>query len=141
MRFNIMLFVATTMAGWAVAHAHPANSLLCAIGDIFECTSGEACEKVSHAEIAAPNFIRINLEEKTVGGVGPGAKKDRQSSIRSIDQAGNLLILQGVDNDLAGTQSTMGWTLSFQAESGAMMLSASGNGVSFAVSGACLSDD
>ena len=140
MRSNIMLFVATTLTGWAVAHAHPANSLLCGIGDIFECTSGEACEKVSPAEIAAPNFIRINLEEKTIGGVGPGAK-NRQSSIRSIDQAGNLLILQGFDNDLAGTQSTMGWTLSLQAETGAMMLTASGDSVSFAVSGACLSDD
>src|SRR3954447_997127 len=97
--------LAACIVGWpAVAAAGDFDknkSMLCALGEAFECTKGQSCERVLPAEIGAPHFFRIDVANRIAQGVGPGAP-GRKSPIASMSEVGGMLVLQGADEEREG---------------------------------------
>lgn len=85
----------------------------------------------------APRFIRVDMQNRTIRGVGPGAR-DRSSAVRSLVELGDLLVLQGVDEDRESGRGATGWSLTLAPADGSMVLSLAGDAVTFSVFGSCL---
>lgn len=135
-----------TLALCAVASATPTlaadlpKGALCALVDIQECDSGAACAKVSANEIAVPRFIRVELAGRTLHGVGPRAR-DRVTKIRSVDQRGDTVFAQGIDEEIEGERSALAWVLALDPKAGSLQLSVTGEDTAFLATGECLVDE
>jgi hypothetical protein len=102
--------------------------LLCAAVDVFECGSGEACQR-SSVEIAnVPQFIKINFAKKTASTVG---KDSRTASIQNLQRLAGRIVMQGVGDN------GRGWSLVISEESGKMAAAVADDQVAFVVFGAC----
>ena len=131
------LFVA--LAATPVPAADLPKTALCALADIQECDTGKACERVSADEIAVPRFIRVELAERTMQGVGPRSR-NRVTKIESLSQRNDLIFAQGVDDEIQNERSALGWLLALTPSDGSMTLTVTGENVTFVASGECLFD-
>src|SRR5690349_776296 len=138
-------FLAAGIACWPAAAAagdfDKNKNMLCALGEAFECTKGQSCERVLPAEIGAPHFFRIDVANRVAQGVGPGAP-GRKSPIASLSEVGGMLVLQGVDEEREGERGAIGWNASVSPNDGGMVLTAAAaeDGTAFVVFGDCLND-
>jgi hypothetical protein len=112
---------------------------LCALSDIQECDTANACERVTAEDIAAPRFFRIELAQKTLQGVGPRAR-DRVSKIESVHQNGDVVFAQGVDDGAKSDRGALGWLLALTPADGSMRLTVTGGDTTFVADGECLID-
>jgi hypothetical protein len=103
--------------------------LICATIETFECVPGGECLEGTPESIDAPQFIRLDFAEKVARATRPDGE-ERTSGIEILKQDEGELILQGV-------QGGLGWSMAITPDSGKMALSASGDGVVFALFGAC----
>ena len=123
-----------------LAAADLPKGALCALADIHECDAGSACERVTADDIAVPRFIRVEFAQKTMRGVGPRAR-DRVSKIASVDQRGDTIFAQGIDEAIQGQRSALGWTFALGAKDGSMQLTVSTDDATFVAAGECLIDN
>jgi hypothetical protein len=112
---------------------------LCALGDVMECDVGQECERVSPEQIAVPRFIRVELGQRTLQGVGPRAR-DRVTKISSVDQRGGLIFAQGIDDAIEGERSALAWVIALGAQEGSLQLTVTGDDVTFVATGECIVD-
>ena len=103
--------------------------LLCASVEAYDCSAGWECLKGTAESINAPQFIRLDFEQKLTRATRLGGE-ERTAKIESITREGGKLILQGV-------QMGLGWSMTIAQESGAMALAATGEQVVFVIFGAC----
>jgi hypothetical protein len=103
--------------------------LLCASIEAYDCSAGWECLKGTAESINAPQFIRLDFEQKLTRATRLGGE-ERTAKIESITREGGKLILQGV-------QMGLGWSMTIAQESGAMALTATGEQVVFVIFGAC----
>ena len=103
--------------------------LICATMQTYECVPGGECLEGTPESINAPQFIRLDFTEKVARATRPDGE-ERTSSIEISKQNEGELILQGI-------QGGLGWSMAITPDSGKMALSASGDGVVFALFGAC----
>ncbi len=104
--------------------------LLCASIEAYDCGAGGECFKGTAQDINAPQFIRLDFEQKLARATRLGGE-ERTAKIESITREGEKLILQGV-------QMGLGWSMTIAQESGAMALTAVGDQVVFVIFGACM---
>ena len=103
--------------------------LLCASLEAHDCGPDEHCLKDTAASVNAPQFIRLDFEQK----LAHARRADGEERIAAIESVANdhgKLILQGV-------QRGLGWSMVITQESGEMALTAAGDQVAFVVFGAC----
>ncbi len=93
--------------------------------------------KVTAEEVAVPRFIRIELAKRTLQGVGPRAR-DRVSQIRTVDQRGEVVFAQGVDDAIEGQRSALAWVLALDPKGGSLQLTATSEDTTFLANGECL---
>ena len=103
--------------------------LICATTETYECVPGGECLEGTPESINAPQFIRLDFEGKKARATRPDGV-ERTSDITFSEPNEGELILQGV-------QGGLGWSMAITPDSGKMTLSASGDGVIFALFGAC----
>ncbi len=103
--------------------------LLCASVEAYDCGAGGECFKGTAEGINAPQFIRLDFEQKLTRATRLGGE-ERTAKIESITREEGKLILQGV-------QMGLGWSMTIAQESGAMALTATGEQVVFVIFGAC----
>src|SRR6185503_107500 len=111
-RFAIRTVVAAAcFSAYAYAFsAHAAatpDRLICATVEALDCEAGAACFKGRPADLGAPSFMRIDMENKTIAG------PKRTTPIVSMVRDGNSLLLQG-------TEAGYGWTLAVNIDEGTM---------------------
>lgn len=124
------------------ASPHPATSdpfdgsapLLCALAEALECAPGAECSRILPEEVGAPDFFLIDVNAKSVQGLGGAA---RTSAIRSIAEIDEKLILQGAEDGAEGVRDGLGWSAAITQDDGRFVLSASGERVAFVVFGVC----
>ncbi len=103
--------------------------LLCASVEAYDCGAGGECFKGTAERINAPQFIRLDFEQKLARATRLGGQ-ERTAKIASMTGEEGKLILQGV-------QLGLGWSMVITQESGAMALTAAGDQAVFVIFGAC----
>ncbi len=103
--------------------------LLCASVEAYDCGAGGECFKGTAESINAPQFIRLDFEQKLARATRLGGE-ERTAKIESMTREEGKLILQGV-------QLGLGWSMVITQESGTMALTAAGNQAVFVIFGAC----
>ncbi len=103
--------------------------LLCASVEAYDCGAGEECFKGTAEGINAPQFIRIDFEQKLARATRLGGE-EQTAKIESMTRDEGKIILQGV-------QQGLGWSMVITQESGAMALTATGDRSVFVIFGAC----
>ena len=98
--------------------------LICAPVEAIDCAAGEECTKGRPEDIGAPNFLRIDVGQKTI--VGP----KRTTPILFLDKSDDQLLLQGKELGYA-------WTLALDQESGAMTITLVNREGAFVLFGSC----
>lgn len=142
-----MKYAAITASGflYAVLAATPVpaqelpKGALCALADIQECDIGKTCDRVSAEEIAVPRFIRVELADRTLHGLGPRSR-DRVTKIESLSQRRDIIFAGGVDDDNQNERGALGWVLALTPTDGSMTMTITGDNVTFIASGECLID-
>lgn len=110
-------------------------SLLCALSEAMECVPGSECNRILPEEVGAPDFFLIDVAAKSVRGLGG---LNRTSTIRSVVEIDEKLILQGAEDGVESLRDGLGWSAAIAQDSGRFVLSASGERVAFIVFGACV---
>ncbi len=115
--------------GAAGADFDGSKKLICSPSGVYECLFGQECKRVEADNAAVPEFIRVDFKKKRLTAV----LGERTTAIQNIQKMSGNTIVQGAENG-------RGWTLTIDAESGAMSATVSDEGVGFVVFGACMVD-
>ncbi|HMF50187.1 MAG TPA: hypothetical protein VK603_16155 [Candidatus Saccharimonadales bacterium] len=102
--------------------------LLCVPIEITECDVGGKCYVGTAEEVNLPQFIRIDLKEKLLRGVGEAA--DRTTPIDFLERENGRIVLHG-------GQKGRGWTAVISEETGKLSATISDEGTAFIIFGAC----
>lgn len=109
----------------AAADFDGSKALICAPVKAIDCVLGSSpCTEGDPMEMDAPNFLRIDFQDKTVAG------PKRSTPIKHMDKVGDQLVLQG---DEAG----MAWVIALDETSGAMTATLTGRDGAFVIFGSC----
>lgn len=130
----VLLAASTSQAIVAAEPFDGSAPLLCALNEATECVPGSECSRILPEEVGAPDFFLIDVAAKSVQGLGGAA---RTSTIRSITEIDDKLILQGAEDGMEDVRDGLGWSAAIARDSGRFVLSASGERVAFVVFGAC----
>jgi len=129
---KILIFIAVLAAATSAANAKGfdgSQPLICAPMEAHDCGPGSNCIKGTAASIDAPQFIRLDFEQKLARSTRANGE-ERTAKIEKVTREEGTLILQGV-------QLGLGWNMVITQESGAMVLTAAGEQVAFVIFGAC----
>lgn len=111
--------------------------LLIAVNQVMECTPAAACHEVTPASVQLPQFLKIDFTKKAIF---PARADDKTPAtiIERREVVDGKLILQGAEDGYDKMRDGLGWTMAISAESGQVVLTASGDQVAFVVFGAAL---
>lgn len=119
---------ATHSAGAASVKFDGSVPLLCVPIEITQCDEGERCYQGTAEDVNLPQFIRVNLKEKILSGVGLAA--ERTTPINFMARESGRIVLHGGQNG-------RGWTALISEETGKLSATISDNGTAFIIFGAC----
>jgi len=105
-----------------------ADIYTCALTRANECTPDQGCKAWSIAEMSLPNFVRIDLQAKTITSLDKAV--EQSSTITSIDHLDGMVVMHGTE--------MRGWSIVLGEDSGDVTLSAAGDGEGFIVFGKCM---
>jgi hypothetical protein len=126
--FIVGLFAVTGPAIGADAKFDGSVPLLCVPIEITECDQGGGCYQGTAEDVNLPQFIRVNLKEKVLSGVGDSA--DRTTPIDFMERENGKIVLHG-------GQRGRGWTALITEETGKLVATISDEGTAFIIFGAC----
>ena len=111
--------------------------LLVAVNRVMECTPVGGCKEVTPASVQLPHFLRIDFAKKAIL---PARAADNfpPSAIERSEVVDGKLILQGAEEGYEKMRDGLGWTMAISADTGQVVLTASGDQVAFVVFGAAL---
>ena len=110
--------------------------LLCALQHVTECETGAECMGVWTQEVNAPDFLQVDVANKVISAT-PEAGTGRTTPIERSEHLDGKLILQGADDGVEGVRDGLAWSMVIDDSTGKMIISAAGDGVAFAIFGAC----
>lgn len=134
--------VAMTFSFFLLSTSAFANSLdgseplICSIDDVIECSPDRECISGGASSVDLPNFFKVDVSNAVLS-VPQGGKDARMSPIQSVAHLDGKMILQGVEQGVAGEDDAVGWTLSIDEEDGLMIFSSSREKAGFIIFGAC----
>ena len=133
---SIVVFLSAASAV-AAADFDGTKPLLIAVNRVMECTPADACREVTPASVQLPQFLRIDFAKKEIL---PARASDNfpPSAIERTEVVDGKLILQGAEDGYERMRDGLGWTMAISAESGQVVLTASGDEVAFVIFGAAL---
>lgn len=101
----------------------------------MQCTEEAGCEPVSLEGGNVPTFLDVDFKAGVIR--GPGRPR-RTSKIVDMTQLDGKLFLQGAEDGMDGVGDGRARSIAIRADTGGMVLTASGDNVGFVVSGACV---
>lgn len=120
---SLLALLPASLAGATVDTSKP---LLCAVTEAVECDDDGTCLRGNPEDLDIPQFVRIDAEQKMI----TEHEGSRSSPIQNLIRSDGRLILQGFENGRA-------WSISISQATGKMSVASSGDGVAFAIFGAC----
>jgi hypothetical protein len=130
-RLALLILAASAPTQYVAAETFDGSkALLCATVETIECGPREDCEHGSADSLRFPQFLQIDAQKKLISAVRPDGTS-MTTTITSITELDDRLLLQGVENHL-------GWTISITRTTGHMAVAIAGNQIAFSVFGACM---
>ena len=123
-----LMFLITALAANAAGLDGKA-ALLCALTEADDCIAGRGCKSDAAGSLNLPNFVRVDFANKLISTTRENPNK-RTTKIAQVIETESELLIQGSD---AGR----GWTASLNRETGALAVTATGNGLTFVAFGMC----
>jgi hypothetical protein len=111
--------------------------LLVSVIRVIECVPDGSCREVTPASVELPQFLKIDFTSKTIRPAAAGDEAPA-TSIERQEVVDGKLILQGAEDGYEKMRDGLGWTLAITAETGQVVLTASGDQVAFVVFGVSL---
>jgi len=111
--------------------------LLFSVISAMECTPDNGCRAVTTDSVGLPQFLKIDLNKKTIGPVSESDTRP-DSVIERMERVDGKLILQGAEDGYESVRDGLGWTIAISEGTGRVVMTASGDQVAFVVFGACL---
>ena len=105
-------------------------------GRIVEINRYRILDDIKPHTVGLPTQFRVDFESKKLI-PAKGSRITRQVSFHRVDHVENKLIIQGVDEGLAGVVDGVAWSLVISKNDGKSVLSAARDGVAYAVFGVC----
>jgi hypothetical protein len=130
----VLILAASTAAAGDFDGTRP---LLVAVNRVMECTPVDGCWEVTPASIDLPQFLKIDFAKKTISPARAG-DKSKGTTIERQEVVDGKLILQGAEDGYEKMRDGLGWTMAISADTGQVVLTASGDQVAFVVFGAAL---
>jgi hypothetical protein len=122
-QYAMTLVLGSLVASAGAADFDGSKPLICSAIEANDCASGAACAKGLAADINVPQFIRLNVPEKTVSARG------RTSAIQNLSRGPGVIVVQGFENQRA-------WSITVW-ESGKLVAAVAGEEEGFVIFGAC----
>jgi hypothetical protein len=118
-------------ASWvqAASFADADAPLVCAVVDLASCEPGDGCRRETADTMNAPQLVTIDRKGQEITGQRPDGRR-LSTKIDSVTRKGDLLVLDGVQDELS-------WTITIAEGTGRMSLAAVGDGIAFSVFGSC----
>lgn len=134
MKRHLAAAVLTLIASSALAdNISGVDRLLCSTSKIVICFESGECAEMQPWEINVPQFIIIDLQEKTLS-TTEASGENRSSPIRSLQKEDGLIILQGFEAGRA-------FSYVIDEATGISTVSVARDGASIGVFGACTDAD
>ena len=111
--------------------------LLFSVISVMECAPDSGCRAVTTDSVGLPQFLKIDLNKKTIGPVSESDTRP-DSVIERMERVDGKLILQGAEDGYESVRDGLGWTIAITEGTGKVVMTASGDQVAFVVFGACL---
>jgi len=117
------------LSGTILAQAAAEDKLTCALTKAYACTSDEGCAVVALQDMNLPRFIGIDFGTKAITSLDKSVTREG-TKFAAVDKIQGMTVLHGSEQ--------RGWSLAIGDQSGELTISASGDGESFTVFGACI---
>jgi hypothetical protein len=136
--FSILLAAAICLTPFSAmaGEADNAKQVTCAAVKIFECTGSEGCQEVTAESIDMPQMFRIDFTAKTITGIVDG--KERVTPIEALEYIDGKLMIYGAEDGTKTSKDGVAWNGVIDEMTGSLVVSASGDNVSFSIFGACI---
>ena len=128
----IMILPAAALAG----DFEQARVITGAVDRLIEINRQRVIEDVDPDTVGLPKTFIIDLDQRTLRGA-PDSLVRRLAAVERITRTPTTLILQGVDEGLAGPAGVFGWNLAIDTATGRAVLSAVGSGIAYVAFGTC----
>jgi uncharacterized membrane protein len=125
-----LLAVAFTATPSAAAEFDGSKALLCAPGDIFECSAGADCTRSNATVANLPSFITVNFRKKVLSGTDTDGDEET-TKIQNVESKDGKTMLQGAERGRA-------WSMVIDQETGKMSSTVADNSAAFVIFGACM---
>jgi len=103
--------------------------LVCAATQVVECTPTGECDRGTPETFNLPVLFQIDIASKVVESARAGGNK-RVSVISEVTEAGDVTVLQGVDE-------ADGWSSTVNRSTGQMTVVSAADGLGYVVFGTC----
>ncbi len=108
----------------AAADFDGSKPLICATVEAHDCAAEATCEYGTPGQLGLPQFLRLNVKEKTVQGT------QRTTAIKIIEETDTQLLMMG-------TELGAGWTMALDRDTGTMVISMATSSGAAVLFGAC----
>lgn len=125
-----MLVLAITMLWTTVpAMAVDDSKRTCTLTRAYECANDAGCKEWSMEEMSLPRFVQIDIKEKSIKSLDRNMPRDA-TKVEAVERLEEMLVMHGTEQ--------RGWTMVVGNDSGALTLTAAGDGEGFVVFGFCM---
>ena len=112
------------------------KALMCSFARIIECDAGSMCTPTTNESVDAPDFFKLDFKKKQVIGISAGVEGP-PDDIDKVTDLAKFVVVQGVQGGAEGASDTLAWSASINHETGAMVVTGSGENAGFVVFGVC----
>ena len=119
-------------AAWA-DDISESNEIVCAPAELHVCIENDNCYAASPADLAVPEFVIIDVDNKTVS-TTKASDYPRTTTFANVRRANGLIYLQGIENERA-------FSFVIDEATGRMSVALSSDGISVSAFGACTDVD
>ncbi len=128
----VLLFVCTLVHPALAEDLGGLQSLICGMGETFECGPGAECLRGSEESIDLPKHMKISFKESLIRSM-PGAESVRACEIKNAARTDGKIVLQG-------NREGKAWSMVINEANWKITLSIAHDQAGFIVFGACILD-
>jgi len=130
-----LLFLAGTHAAFADGY-YCSRKLSGVTSRVVEINRYRILDGIEPRTVGLPTQFHVDFESKMLI-PAKGSRVTRRVSFKGVDPMEDKLVIQGVDEGIAGVRDEVAWSLVISKKNGESVLSVAGDGVAYAVFGVC----